>query len=162
MQESHNSWNSYCCWRDTEATIMCLHWYLSDFFQLDILSHVDIPPFVWGVRCHMFLFLLPYRRAFLSRTKCLWKGVVVVVVVVMKNSKFEIGELCFLKPFHKLLSDLVPGSWQYEATSLQTVNNRGNDQIHPAVCPISLKYLEILMQSKLISASTFPLQDMVE
>lgn len=50
------------------------------------------------------------------------------------------------KTFHKLLSDLVPGSWQYEATSFQTVNNRGNDQIRPTVCPISLKYLEILMQ----------------
>lgn len=134
------------------------------FFHLDILSHVDIPPLVWGVRCHIYLFLLPYIRAFLSITKGLCKGfvVVVVVIVVKKSSKFEIGEQCFLKSFHKLLSDLVPGSWQYEATSLQTVNNRGNDQIHPAVYPISLKYLENLMPSKLISASTFPLQDTLE
>lgn len=155
MQESHNIWNSYCSWRDTEATRMYLHWYLSGFFYLDILSHVDIPPLVWGVRCHIYLFLFPYIRAFLLRTKILCKWV--FVVVVKKNGKFETGKLCFSKPFHKLLSDLVPGSWQYEATSLQTVNNRGNDQIHPAVCPISLKYLGILMQSKLISASTFSL-----
>lgn len=159
MQESHNSWNSYCSWRDTEAPIMGLHWYLSGFFHLGISSHVDIPLFIWGVRCHVYLFLLPYIRAFLSRTKGLCKGF--VGVVVKKSSKFEIGEWCFLKPFHKLLSDLVPGSWQYEATSFQTVN-RGNDQIHPAISPISLKCLEILMQSKLISASSFPVQDMVE
>lgn len=111
-------------------------------FHLVVLSHADIPLLVWGVRCHIYLFLLPYIRAFLSRTKGLCKWF--VVVVVKKYSKFEIGELCFSKPFHKFLSDHVPGSWQYEATSFQTVN-RGNDQIHPAVCPISLKYLGTLI-----------------
>lgn len=155
MQESHNSWNSYSSWRDTEATRMYLHWYASGFFHLHILSHIDIPPLVWGVRCHIYLFLFPYIRAFFSRTKGLCKRF--FVVMVKKNSNFAFGELCFSKPFQKLLSDLVPGSWQYEVTSFQTVNNRGNDQIHPAVCPISLKYLAIFMQNKLISASTFPL-----
>lgn len=52
------------------------------------------------------------------------------------------------------------GSWPGEAVSFQMVNNRGNDQAHPVICPISLEYLEMVMQSKLISASTFPLQDM--
>lgn len=67
----------------------------------------------------------------------------------------------FLKHFHELLSDLATGSWQYEATSFQAVNNRGNDQAYPAICPTSLEYLEIVKQSKLISASTFSLQDIV-
>lgn len=64
-----------------------------------------------------------------------------------------------LEPLYELLSDIVSGSWQYEAKSFQAVNNRSNDQAHPVLCPTSLKHLEIVMQSKLVSASTFSLQE---